>query len=172
MSEDPFDNALAFFERAAPPSPLRAGAPAWLTPGLLRSPLHHQSRRSGSSHGAYRSGLVRGRRSRPGQVHAGGPRSEGAESRGSKLPCGSLDGTREPSSARLRPAGRGSGTVKECQSLVEGIFGLLGFRALPMHVVRGRRPICWMNFTMQNVLFLINSSPAGHSQRRFASGAT
>ena len=51
------------------------------------------------------------------------PRLEGAECRGSKLPCGSLDGTREPSSARLRPGrARGSGTFKECQSLVEGIF--------------------------------------------------
>ena len=105
-SEDPFDEALAFSERAAPPSPagpqprrarlprpvqtaagqfgaaglgpLQAGAPAWLTPGLLRSPLHHQGRRSGSSRGACRSGLLRGRRSRPGQIHAGGPRSEGA----------------------------------------------------------------------------------------------
>ena len=75
-SEDPFDETLAFFERAAPPSP-QAGAPAWIWPGLLRSPLHHQGRRSGSSRSACRSGLLRGRRSRPGQVHAGGPRSEG-----------------------------------------------------------------------------------------------
>ena len=36
--------------------------------------------------------------------------SEGAECRDSKLPCGSLDGTRKPSSARLRPGrARGSG---------------------------------------------------------------
>ena len=105
-SRDPSDQALASLERAAPPSPagpqprrarlpravqtaagqfgaaalgpLKAGAPAWQTPGRLRRPLHHQSRRSGSSRGTRRSGLVRGRRSRPGQVHAGGPRSEGA----------------------------------------------------------------------------------------------
>ena len=66
----PFDQTLAFFERAAPPSPagpqprrarlprpvqtaagqfgaaglgpLQAGAPAWLTPGPLRGPLQHQ----------------------------------------------------------------------------------------------------------------------------------
>ena len=48
-SEDPFDEAQALFERAAPPSPLQAGAPAWLTPGPLRGSLHHQGRRSGSS---------------------------------------------------------------------------------------------------------------------------
>ena len=100
-SRDPSDQALASLERAAPPSPagpqprrarlprpvqsaagqigaaglgpLQAGAPAWQTPGLLRSPLHHQGRRSGSSRGACRSGLLRGRRSRPGQIHAGAP---------------------------------------------------------------------------------------------------
>ena len=77
-SGDPSDQALASLERAAPPSPLQAGAPAWLTPGLLRSPLHHQRRHSCSSRGAYRSGHLRGRRSRPGHLHAGGPRSEGA----------------------------------------------------------------------------------------------
>ena len=48
-SGDPSDQSLAFFERAAPPSPLQAGAPACLTPGPLRGPLHHQGRRSGSS---------------------------------------------------------------------------------------------------------------------------
>ena len=53
----------------------------------------------------------------------------GAECRGSKLPCGSLDGTRKPSSARLRPAGRGSGTVKECQGLVEGSLEINRSRA-------------------------------------------
>ena len=43
-------------------------------------------------------------------------RSEGAECRGSKLPCGSLDGTRKPSSARLRPGrARGRGIFKGCQ---------------------------------------------------------
>ena len=45
-SEDSFDEALAFFVRAAPPSPLQAGAPAWAAPGPLRGPLHHQGRRS------------------------------------------------------------------------------------------------------------------------------
>ena len=34
-----FDEALAAFEHAAPPSPLRAGAPAWISPGPLRGPL-------------------------------------------------------------------------------------------------------------------------------------
>ena len=59
------------------------------------------------------------------------PRLKGAECRGSKLPCGSLDGTRKPSSARLRPSrARGSGTVKECQGLVEGSLELKGFRAV------------------------------------------
>ena len=77
-SEDPFDKALAFSERAAPPSPLQAGTPAWLTPGLLRSPLNHQVLRPANVRGARQSGLLRGRRSRPGQPHAGGPRSEGA----------------------------------------------------------------------------------------------
>ena len=72
-SGDPSDQALAFLDRAAPPSPLQAGAPAWATPGPLRSPLHHQGRRSGTSRSACRSGLVRGRRSRPGQIHAGAP---------------------------------------------------------------------------------------------------
>ena len=48
---------------------------------------------------------------------------------------------------------RGSGTFRECQSLVERIFGLLGFRALPTPVVRGRRPRCRVNFTMQKDLF-------------------
>ena len=66
------------------------------------------------------------------------PRMEGAECRSSKLPCGSLDGTRKPSSARLRPAGRGSGTFKECQSLVEGIFGLPGSPASVEPVVGGK----------------------------------
>ena len=77
QSEDPFDEALAFLERAAPPSPLQAGAPAWQTPGLLRSPLHHQGRRSGNSSSACRSGPLRGRRSRPGQLHAGAPARRG-----------------------------------------------------------------------------------------------
>ena len=91
-----------------------------------------------------------GLRSRQVDILAGGPRAEGAESRGSELPCGSLDGTKEPSSARLRPGraesrgsklpcgsldgtkepssarlrpgrARGSGTFEECQSLVGGI---------------------------------------------------
>ena len=48
------------------------------------------------------------------------PRWDRAESRGSKLPCGRLDGMRKPSSARLRPGrARGSGMFKGCQSLVE-----------------------------------------------------
>ena len=64
------------FRSPQPPSERRA--PAWWTPGPLRGPLHHQGRRSGSSRGARRRELVRGRRSRPGQAHAGGPRSEGA----------------------------------------------------------------------------------------------
>ena len=53
-SEDPPDQTLAFIERAAPPSP-QAGAPAWPTPGLLRSPLQHQSRHSGRSRSDCRS---------------------------------------------------------------------------------------------------------------------
>ena len=76
-SGDPSDEALAFSERAAPPSPLQAGAPAWMTPGLLRSPLHHQGRRLGGSRGACRSGFLRGRRSRPGHNHAGAPARRG-----------------------------------------------------------------------------------------------
>ena len=54
-SGDPSDQALAFLERAAPPGPLQAGAPAWRTPGLLRSPLHHQGLRPAGSRGARRS---------------------------------------------------------------------------------------------------------------------
>ena len=38
-SGDPSDQPLAAFERATPPSPLRAGAPAWSWPGRLRCPL-------------------------------------------------------------------------------------------------------------------------------------
>ena len=77
-SEDPSDQTLAFFERAAPPSPLQAGAPAWVTPGRLRRPLHHQGPRSAGSRGVRRRVLKRGPRSGPGVTHAGGPRSEGA----------------------------------------------------------------------------------------------
>ena len=56
-SGDPSGETLAFFERAAPPRPLQAGAPAWLTPGRLRRPLHHQGQRPAISRGACRSGL-------------------------------------------------------------------------------------------------------------------
>ena len=71
---------------------------------------------------------LRGPRSGPGQFHAGTP-ALGAETCGSKLPCGSLDGTRKPSSARLRPGRtRGSVTVKDCQGLVERLHP--GLRAM------------------------------------------
>ena len=41
-SGDPSDQTLAFFEHAAPPSPLQAGAPERVSPGPLRGPLQHQ----------------------------------------------------------------------------------------------------------------------------------
>ena len=64
-----------------------------------------------------------------------------------RLPCWS---------PRLEGA-RGSGTFKECQSLVEGIFGLPGSEPLSAPVVRDKRSIFQGHFTMQNVLFLMRS---------------
>ena len=73
----PSKRPLASSEYSTPPSPLQAGAPAWLTPGPLRGPLHHQGLSTGTSRGLCRSGLLRGRRSRPGHVHAGAPSRRG-----------------------------------------------------------------------------------------------
>ena len=72
-SRHPSKRPLASFEYSTPPSPLQAGAPAWLTPGLLCSPLHHQGLRPANNRGARRSGLLRGPRSGPGKAHAGAP---------------------------------------------------------------------------------------------------
>ena len=82
-------------------------------------------------------------------------------------PIGDLSGEEgraaDRASAMLElPLGaRGSGTFRECQSLVEGIFGPLGFRALPTPVIRGRRSLCGMNFTPQTDLFLEKAGSPG-----------
>ena len=76
-------------------------------------------------------------------------------------PSGDLGGKEgcaaDRASAMLEPAARrgagGSGTFRECQSLVEGIFGLRLF------------PSTGRDFTMQNVLFLESADQHANSNR-------
>ena len=152
----PSKRPLASFECFAPPRPCRAAA-------------SQSSARSSRPNCRW---AVWSRRTRPppsgGLQH--GPAGCAVllkarfDSRLDCCPSGDLGGEegcaadRAPAMLELPLGARGIGTFRECQCLDEGIFGVQGFRALPTPVVRGRRPHCWMNFTMQNDLFLTSPS--------------
>ena len=65
LTNSPFDRALASFEHAAPPRPLRAGAPAWISPGRLRRPLKGNIPRIATSKHIGRCSAISWRQHRP-----------------------------------------------------------------------------------------------------------